>query len=129
MNIDLADKVVLITGSSKGIGNALIRALSKEQAKVIINYNNSEKSAYQLYNEVKLNNRNVMIMKADITKQEEVKILCREVDNRFGRIDVLINNAGICKDNYIQMMSEDNWREVMDTNLTGAFLCCRSFQK
>ena len=68
-------------------------------------------------------------MKVDITKQDEVSKLYHETLRAFGKVDILINNAGICGDNPIQLMLEEQWRKVLDVNLTGAYLCSRAFSR
>lgn len=129
MIIDVSNKVVVITGASRGIGKALATSFAQEGAKLVINYLNSEASAKQLYNEIITYNSNCLLVKADITKQEDVNNLYYKTIQHFGKIDILINNAGICEDNLIQMMPEEQWKKVLDVNLTGTFLCCRAFSK
>jgi 3-oxoacyl-[acyl-carrier protein] reductase len=129
MIIDVSNKVVVITGSSKGIGRALAIIFAKEQARVVINYLNSEDAARQLFEEINSYNPNCILVKADVTKQEDVSRLYHETIDTFGTVDVLINNAGICDDNPIQLMPEEQWRKVLDVNLTGVYLCCRAFSK
>lgn len=129
MIIDISNKVVVVTGSSKGIGKELIKAFAKEQAKVVINYLYSEAAAIKLYNEILQYNPNCIKIKADVTNQNDVSKLYHETMSSFGKVDVLINNAGICDDNLIQLMPEDQWKKVLDVNLTGAYLCSREFSK
>ena len=129
MMIDISDKVIVITGSSRGIGRELAIALAKENAKVVINYLNSELAARKLYEEITSYNTNCLLVKADITKLEDVSKLYHKTIDSYGKVDVLINNAGICDDNMIQLMSEKQWRKVLDVNLTGAYLCSRTFSK
>ncbi len=129
MNINIKNKVVLITGASRGIGAALARAFSKEGAKVILNYCNSEKDAYNVLTEIATYNSGCSLYKADITVPNEVEKMYKYVVDKYGRIDVLINNAGVCDDNYIQMMPYEQWLKVIDVNLNGVFLICRAFSK
>lgn len=129
MEINVTNKVVVITGASKGLGAELARMYAKLKAKVVINYNNSYKDAKMLYDEITVYNNNILILKADLTKKDEVIHLYNETISTFGTIDVLINNAGTCSDNLIPMMTEKQWRDVLDINLTGLFLCCRFFSK
>lgn len=129
MNVDVSDKVVVITGSSRGIGRELIKAFSRENSKVVINYFKNESAATQLYNEISLHNLNCIMVKADVTNQKDVSYLYQTTISTFGRVDILINNAGICEDNFIQLMPEEQWRKVIDVNLTGAYLCSRAFSK
>jgi len=129
MIVSVVDKVVVITGSSKGIGRALATAFAKERAKVIINYLNSEDSAKQLYNEIIAYNSNCLLVKSDVTQQRDVNKLYNDTINTFGKVDVLINNAGICNDNPIQLMTEEQWTKVINVNLLGPYLCSRTFSK
>jgi 3-oxoacyl-[acyl-carrier protein] reductase len=129
MIVDVTEKVIVVTGSSRGIGKELITSFAKEGAKVVINYLSSADSAKQLYNEIILYNPNCVLIQADITKQDDVNRFYHETINSFGKVDVLINNAGICDDNPIQLMPEEQWQRVIDVNLTGAYLCSRAFSK
>jgi 3-oxoacyl-[acyl-carrier protein] reductase len=127
--IDVSEKVVVITGAARGIGRALAITFSKEKAKVIINYNKSKKEATQLLDEISTYNKNCMIIRADITNPQDVSQMYLAIIKKYKRVDILINNAGICDDALLQKMSVNQWKEVLDTNLTGTFLCCREFSK
>ena len=129
MVVDISDKVFVVTGSSKGIGNKLVRALAKEKAKIVINYFQSKEQAEKLFDDIKSINPNCILVKADVTNLHDVSKLYYETVKTFERVDVLINNAGICDDNYIQMMNVEQWEKIINVNLTGAFLCCREFSK
>ncbi len=129
MIVDISNKVIVITGASKGIGNELAKKFAKENAKVIINYFHSEDKAIELHNEILKINPNCIRVKADVTQQSDVLRLYNEVITAFGKVDILINNAGICEDNPIQLMTELQWRRIIDVNLTGTFLCSRAFSK
>ncbi len=129
MTIDLADKVIVVTGSSRGIGSKLIKAFSEENAKIVINYNSSEAEAETLYNKLIQYNPNCIKVKADVTSMDDIKKLYNETILKFGKVDVLINNAGICDDNLIQAMSDEQWNRVIDVNLTGVYLSCKTFSQ
>lgn len=129
MNIDVTNKVVVITGASKGIGSKLAKAFASEKAIVVMNYCNSRDAAEEIFNEVIIDSPSSLLIRADVRNSSEVSAMCRSVIRKLGHIDVLINNAGICDDNYIQMMPIEQWQKVMDVNLTGTFLCCREFSK
>jgi len=129
MIVDISNKVVVITGSSKGIGSELARAFAKEKAKVVINYFQSNTNAQQLFQEISQYNSSCMLIKADVTDPSHVSNMYHEIINKYGCVDVLINNAGVCDDNLIQMMPLEQWQKVVDVNLTGIFLCCREFSK
>lgn len=129
MRVTLENKVIVITGSSKGLGKEMAIRFSQEGANIVINYNSSEQEAFDLYTEItKINPRSILV-KADVTKQNEVKKLCKETILQFGKVDVLINNAGIAADNLLMMMSETQWKRVIDVNLNGVFHCSRFFSK
>ena len=129
MQVDVKDKIVLITGASRGIGRHMAQAFAKEGAKVIINYKDNDERAKELADELEKENSQFLVVKADIRNSEDVNNMYLLVKEKFGRVDVLINNAGICSDNPIQMMQLEQWQNVMDVNLTGTFLCCRTFSK
>ncbi|MCX7923060.1 MAG: 3-oxoacyl-ACP reductase FabG [Clostridia bacterium] len=129
MNISVEGKSIVITGSSRGIGRNMAVKLAKEGAKIVINYLNSRDKALELYEEIINYNKDCLLVKADVTKQEDVKKLCVETIKGFGQVDVLINNAGICSDNLIQLMTERQWKEVINVNLNSMFLCSRFFSK
>lgn len=127
MVVDLKDKVVVITGSSRGIGKELIKKFARENAKVVINYFNSFNEAKELYREISKYNPNCILVKCDVTKESEVIKLYNKTIDRFGHVDVLINNAGICRDNALRIMSGSQWKEVIDVNLNSLFYCCKIF--
>lgn len=129
MNIDVSGKVVVITGASKGIGAALALAFAKDQAYVVMNYYHSEKEAIELFYKIRKENKNCLLVKGDITNPKDVSNLYKKTIDRYGKVDVLINNAGICDDNLVQMMTLKQWNRVIETNLTGTFLCSREFSK
>lgn len=129
MKVDISKKVIVITGSSRGIGSELAQFMAKEGANVCVNYNKSKECIEQLKQTMTQYNEECIFIKADVTKVSDVKILYQEVLSNYGKIDVLINNAGICDDNLLQMMTLEQWQTVINTNLLGTFLCCRSFSK
>ncbi|MCP3660224.1 MAG: SDR family NAD(P)-dependent oxidoreductase [Bacteroidetes bacterium] len=130
MNINLRNKVVVITGSSKGIGRHIAYCFAKEESQVVITYNNSKEEAYNLFDEINKFNKKCIIIKADVSKEEEVKNLYRTVMERYNnKVDVLINNSGIARDNLLPMMTLKQWKDVIDVNLTGIYLCSRFFSK
>lgn len=129
MRIDVSKKVIVITGASKGIGASLAWKFAKEKAYVVINYFHSESQAIELYKKICQFNSNCILVKADVTKPEEVRTLYKRTINRYGKIDTLINNTGICDDNLVQLMTIKQWNRVINTNLNGTFLCSREFSK
>lgn len=129
MLIDISEKVVLVTGASRGIGARLALELAKEGAYVVINYNKSKEQAENLLKKISRFNDNCICIQADITSQNDVRRMKREILKRYRKIDVLINNAGINSDGLCSMLSYDRWQNVIQTNLTGLYLCTKYFGK
>ena len=116
-------KTVLITGGSRGIGKCMAENLAKEGYKVILNYNKSEKQAKQIKTELKEQGIEIEIYKADVSKREEVKKMIKYTLNKFKSIDVLINNAGIAKLQMFNDITDEDWNEMLNTNLNSVFYC------
>ncbi len=123
--IDLSNQVVLITGGSRGIGAATAKLFAKAGANVAITYRGNDRRACELIDEIKSSGRKAKAFKGDNSKSVIVKKIVEDVLNEFGRIDVLVNNAGIWTYGEIDKMDEKVWDETMDLNLKGAFLFCR----
>ncbi len=126
MNVDLSGKIALVTGGSRGIGQECCLLLSRAGAKVIINYNKSKEQAGEVMEEITRQGTEADIFQADISKPEEVKALFEYIGKKFGRLDIIVNNAGIIKDNLLLAMELSDWDRVHNVNLRGAFLCTRS---
>ncbi|MGL6107461.1 elongation factor P 5-aminopentanone reductase [Romboutsia sp.] len=114
-------KTVLITGSSRGIGRATAILFAKNNYNVVINYNKSEKEANELYNTLTEKGLSVRVFKADISKRYEVNSMVNFCIGEFGKIDVLVNNAGISTDKLFTDLSDEDWDEMMNVNLNGVF--------
>lgn len=114
-------KTVLITGGSRGIGKCIAENLAKDGFNVVLNYNKSEKQAKQIKKELQEQGINIEICKADVSKREEVKKLVKFTLNKFGNIDVLINNAGIAKLQMFNDITDSDWNEMIGTNLNSVF--------
>ena len=123
------DKVVIVTGGARGIGKAIVLALAEAEYKVVLNYNKSEKEAIEIKELLTEKGQIVEIFKADVSKKEEVEGLVKFTIQKFGKVDVLINNAGICKFNLIQDIEEAEWDEIINTNLKSVFLCSQAVIK
>ena len=123
------DKVILITGASRGIGRATAKILAENGAHVIVNYNSSENAAKELVDELATNGYVASIFKADVSSEDEVKKLFLFVKEKYGRIDVLINNAGIMKNSLIMMTKTQDFEKIVEINCKGLFLCTRFFSK
>lgn len=119
-------KVALITGGSRGIGRSIGIRLAKDGIHVVINYRNNRTYADEVVAEVEAQGGKAIAIQADVSIELEVKQMVDNVQNLLGSIDILINNAGIRKDQLIVRMTEANWDSVLDTNLKGAFLCSKA---
>jgi len=124
--MNFQDQVVLVTGGSKGIGRAICLAFAQKGAQVVVNYGHDEEAARQVDSEVQKMGGTAQILKADITSKEEVDRMFKGTLDRFGRLDVLVNNAGIIRDTPLMLMSDKDWDSVLETNLKGTFHCCRA---
>ncbi len=119
----LKNKTILITGASRGIGYQTAYEVAKEGANVIINYNNSIKQAKKLEQQLKKEfGTKTLLVKADIKNEQEIIEMVNESINHFKKIDVLINNAGMCKDTTFEDKTKENFMEILETNLVGTFL-------
>jgi len=127
-NEDLTNKVAVITGSSRGIGAAIALKMAQDGADIVLNYNSdsSEKYIEEIKEKIKGYNQEVIAVQADISKMDQAKKLINETLDKFSKIDVLVNNAGINSDNLLLRMSEDDWDKVMAVNLKGVFNCTKA---
>src|SRR5690625_2768485 len=123
--MSLQGKFALVTGASRGIGRGIALALGKRGVNVAVNYAGSEERAEQVVHELKSIGVESFKIKANVADEADVKTMMKEVVKTFGRLDILVNNAGITRDNLLMRMSIEEFREVIDTNLTGAFLCTK----
>ena len=114
-------KTVIVTGASRGIGRAIAKLFAQNNYNVLINYNQSEEEANDLYEELDSKGYSVRLYKADISKKEEVNLMINYCIGQFERIDVLINNAGISRTNLLIDTSYEEWNEIISTNLNGVF--------
>lgn len=125
----LEGKVVLVTGASRGIGRAIALLAAQNHAKVIINYNNSEDKAAELVETIIGQGFHATMIKADVSREDDVKLMFKTIKDEYFRIDVLINNAGIMINNLLMMMKTEDYDKVVDTNCKGVFLCTRQASK
>ena len=117
----MLEKVILITGGSKGIGEEIVKTLAMEGNIVILNYNTSELRAIQIQNELLKLGKKIDIYQADVSKREEVKKMVSFCIEKYGKIDVLINNAGISQIKLFQDITDEDWNFMLKTNLTSSF--------
>lgn len=122
----MSNVVALVTGGSRGIGKATILEFAKAGVNVVINYNKHAMLAEAVKDEI-LNKYDVEVMciKADISKEEEVEEMVNQIIDRFGKIDILVNNAGICHDSLFMDKSVNNFKKILDVNLIGTYLCSK----
>jgi 3-oxoacyl-[acyl-carrier protein] reductase len=118
----LKDKVALVTGASQGIGRDTALALSQAGAKVAVAARNEEKLV-NLVSEIEAAGGSALAVKMDVADAEQVKAGFKQVVEKFGRLDILVNNAAITRDGLSMRMKQDDWEAVLKTNLTGAHLC------
>lgn len=118
-------KTIIVTGGSRGIGEAIVKELAKEGYNIILNYNKSEEKAKKIQEESTKNGHNVEIFKADVSKRGEVKKLINYTISKYQNIDVIINNAGISQTKLFTDITEEDWRTMINTNLTSAFYMCQ----
>ena len=115
-------KTVIVTGGSRGIGAAIVKELAKNNYNVVLNYNNSEEAAKQIQKELQEENIHIEIFKADVSKREDCKKIVEYTIQKYKKIDVLVNNAGICNDTLFEDKTKENFMEILETNLVGTFL-------
>ncbi len=118
-------KVALVTGASRGIGKACAVRLAKDGYTVVINYSRSDDEAKKVLEQIVSAGGDGMIYKADVSDLAQVKQMVRDVDKKYGQIDVLVNNAGIVKDNFLLMLDMGDLDKCMDLNVKGYFYCAQ----
>ena len=116
-------KNALVTGASRGIGRSIAIQLAEEGYNVAVNYAGNREKAEAVVEEVKAKGVESLAIQANVANGDEVKAMIKEVVNQFGTVDVLVNNAGITRDNLLMRMKESEWDDVIDTNLKGVFNC------
>ena len=126
---NIVNKIIVVTGSSRGIGAAIVKHLARLGYTVILNYNKSETSAKNVESELKKQGYTVDVFRADVSKPMEAKNLIDFAINKYGKIDVLINNAGICQDKLFTEITDEDWQNMMNNNLNSAFYCSREAAK
>ena len=124
--INLDGKKALVTGASRGIGKAIAIRLATEGVSVGVNYNASEQEAAKVVDEIQSLGGNAIILKGSVADSLAVQSLIQAAEDKLGGLDILVNNAGITKDNLIMRLPEEDWDQVIDTNLKGAFLCTKA---
>ncbi len=121
----LKDKVAVVTGSSRGIGRAIALEFARQGAKVVISYNREEKQAEAVVGQIVSGGGEAFAARLEVRDRQNVQQVFRETVERFGRIDVLVNNAGINKRGFLDEITDEDWDLIMAVNLKGPFICCQ----
>ncbi|GEN55748.1 3-oxoacyl-[acyl-carrier-protein] reductase FabG [Halolactibacillus alkaliphilus] len=119
-------KVALITGASRGIGREIALTFAENGYQVVINYNGNEDKANEVKEEVEKKGAKALVVKANVADENDVKAMIKTTIDTFGRIDVVVNNAGITRDNLLMRMKEADFDAVIDTNLKGVFFMMKA---
>ena len=123
----LKDKIVIVTGGTRGIGRAIVETFAQEGAHVLFTYLNNDVLAKEIESNLKKANSKAQGFKIDIKDYSQIDQWKENILDEYGKVDILINNAGIIKDKALAMMSKDEWDEVIETNLNGLFHVTKSF--
>ncbi len=126
MSFLLKNKFAVVTGGSGGIGRAVVKDFVRKGAKVLFSYCNNEDGAKKVVSELTSEGFSVKYGKLNVSKKEEVRSFFKEALSSEGKIDILVNNAGINKDSFLMMMKDDDWQEVLNTNLNGVYYCSKA---
>lgn len=126
--LKLKNQTCIVTGASSGIGQAIAIAMGRAGANVVVNYRSDEAGAYKTVNEIEASglDNETLIVKTDVSEEEQVAAMFKAAINTFGTIDILVANAGIQQDAPFHEMTTDQWKKVIDVNLTGQFFCARA---
>lgn len=124
--MELQGQVAIITGAGRGIGRATALELAAAGARVLINYQHSAAAATQLAADIIANGGDALTYQANVSDEQAVKGMVQAALDRWGRIDILINNAGITADAPLARLRPEQWQQVLDIDLTSVFLCCRA---
>jgi 3-oxoacyl-[acyl-carrier protein] reductase len=125
VSAELIGKVALVTGASRGLGKAIALKLASMGAKIAVNYLSNETEAAKVSLSIAEFGGEAISIKADVSNTEAVKEMVRQITEKWGKIDILINNAGITRDGLLPRLSEEAWDAVININLRGAFLCSK----
>lgn len=125
----LTGKCAVVTGASRGIGRAIALQLASQGAKVVVNYSGSAKKAEQVVAEIVANGGEAIAVQANVADTDSVQQLMKTAVDTYGSLDILVNNAGITRDNLLIRMKDDEWDDVINTNLKGVFLCTKAVSR
>jgi len=122
----LKDKIALVTGSSRGVGRSVALGFAKQGANVVVNYTSNENAANEVVEAIQSMGGKAIAVKADVAQKAEAENLVNSAIDTFGRLDILVNNAGFTRPSMMIKMTEDQWDQVVDIHLKGAFLCAQA---
>jgi 3-oxoacyl-[acyl-carrier protein] reductase len=125
-NMDFSDKVAVVTGGSKGIGRAISLLLAEHGCRVFMNYAQDEAAAHDVVKAAQGFSGEIIPFQADVTDPGQAARVIDHAEKEGGRIDILVNNVGMIKDGFLMLMGEGDWGDVVKTNLTSVYLCCRA---
>src|SRR5215472_2811893 len=119
----LEGKTALVTGASRGIGRAIVVELAREGAKVALNYQSNDGAAKEVADKINQSGGACILAKANLADPKEARAMVKRVAEQFRHLDILVNNAGITRDKLLRNMTDEDWQEVIGTNLNAAFYC------
>ena len=125
INMLLRDEVAIVTGGTRGIGKAICLLFAGQGAKVVANFSKDVDAAENLKKEAKSRGLSVGLYRGDVTQFDQVKAMVEETFAQYGKIDILVNNAGLVRDNFLMLMSDEDWESLVRANLTSLFYCCK----
>lgn len=123
---DLSGKVAIVTGGSRGIGKSICLALAEAGADILLNYSRSDKEADKVKKEIEKLGRKCVTVRANVGNFQQAQNIGKAAMNHFGKVDILINNAGINRDRMLKRMTFEQWNEVIQTNLSSVFNCTKA---
>lgn len=121
-------RVAVVTGGAKGIGRAIVQAFAEGGARVVVSGRDGA-ALEKACDETRMGGGEALAVQADVSKEEDTDSLCQKTIAAFGKADILVNNAGVTRDGLILRLSDEDWNQVLDTNLKGAFHCIRAFAR
>jgi len=127
--MNLEGKVALVTGSSRGVGRAVALGFAQQGARVVVNYTSNQGAANEVVAEIESMQSSAIAVKADVALKSDVEMLVGKAKEAFGKLDILVNNAGFTRPAMMVNMEEDQWDQVVDIHLKGAFLCSQAAGK